>query len=632
MWKMPQARLSFLIRATYDTLPSPSNLSQWYGSDESCHLCNAPNPSLQHILSSCKTALAQGRYRWRHDQVLRKLAEVLEVGGGEEVCECSYSKKNQSSVMATEECGETQTFDPNFKRPVDDRSCTDVPCCGFFILALLGYIVVTAVAGYQGDLWKLSHPRDSSGQKCGQIGTPLEKKPLLFFFDIKKCANEQVLKDLKCQTIQICVEKCPERFLTLKEAEQSKEDIQYYSQFCKERLNTTKMTPEDLDNEMCPKQIIPSLPIMNRCLLYLKKKIDISNITTFNLNATDLNEAKTKSDQAVEFQQEALRISEVFRKSWRSILLGLIIAMTLSLLFIFLLRYLAGVIIWTAVILAILVIGYATFQSYKWYVDLICQPSSNVTIKDLELQTDFPQTPSMWLTFTIILGIVELVILLLIIYLRKRISEVIALIKEASKALSHMTSLLLYPLLTFALLSLTFNSSKVRTQCPGAECLFAFYGGETFLHKHQIVFQSYNMFMLTWCMNFVTGLGQMTLAGAFASYYWTLKKPADIRLVFSSLGRALRYHTGSLAFGSLFDSFNQVTMVIPKCLEMLLKVTKYCVTKMKCLECCISSLDYCIKFLNNYSNINTYIMGGKGGQSGVLPVVSGKAADSYDCG
>ncbi|KAJ8381264.1 hypothetical protein SKAU_G00020420 [Synaphobranchus kaupii] len=27
---------------------------------------------------SCKTALSQGRYRWRHDQVLRKLAEVLE--------------------------------------------------------------------------------------------------------------------------------------------------------------------------------------------------------------------------------------------------------------------------------------------------------------------------------------------------------------------------------------------------------------------------------------------------------------------------------------------------------------------------------------------------------------------------
>jgi len=57
MWRIPQARLSFLIRSTYDTLPSPSNLCLWYGSEECCQLCNAPNPNLQHILSSCKTAL-----------------------------------------------------------------------------------------------------------------------------------------------------------------------------------------------------------------------------------------------------------------------------------------------------------------------------------------------------------------------------------------------------------------------------------------------------------------------------------------------------------------------------------------------------------------------------------------------
>lgn len=75
---MPQARLSFLIRATYDTLLTPSNMSRLSGSEEICHLYNASNPSPQHILSSCKTALAQGWYRWQHDQVLLKLAEVLE--------------------------------------------------------------------------------------------------------------------------------------------------------------------------------------------------------------------------------------------------------------------------------------------------------------------------------------------------------------------------------------------------------------------------------------------------------------------------------------------------------------------------------------------------------------------------
>ena len=78
MWKIPQARLSFLIRSTYDTLPSPQNIHLWYGTETICSLCDVQNPNLKHILTGCKPALAQGRYGWRHDQVLQKLAEVLE--------------------------------------------------------------------------------------------------------------------------------------------------------------------------------------------------------------------------------------------------------------------------------------------------------------------------------------------------------------------------------------------------------------------------------------------------------------------------------------------------------------------------------------------------------------------------
>ena len=33
---------------------------------------------MAHILSGCKTALQQGRYRWRHDKVLQTLADILE--------------------------------------------------------------------------------------------------------------------------------------------------------------------------------------------------------------------------------------------------------------------------------------------------------------------------------------------------------------------------------------------------------------------------------------------------------------------------------------------------------------------------------------------------------------------------
>ncbi len=53
-------------------------LHQWFGTEELCPLCSTNNASLQHILSGCKTALSQDRYRWRHNLLLRKLAEVTE--------------------------------------------------------------------------------------------------------------------------------------------------------------------------------------------------------------------------------------------------------------------------------------------------------------------------------------------------------------------------------------------------------------------------------------------------------------------------------------------------------------------------------------------------------------------------
>ena len=82
----------------------------------------------------------------------------------------------------------------------------------------------------------------------------------------------------------------------------------------------------------------------------------------------------------------------------------------------------------------------------------------------------------------------------------------------------------------------------MKAQCPDSECLFAFYGGETAYHKYLIGLQFYNVFLFFWCANFVTALGQMTLAGAFASYYWAFVKPDDMPAfpVFSSLGRSLR--------------------------------------------------------------------------------------------
>ncbi|XP_004538950.1 choline transporter-like protein 2 isoform X2 [Maylandia zebra] len=557
--------------------------------------------------------------------------------------------------------GESRKFDPNFKGPIHNRGCTDILCCILFILALLGYFAVGIIAWSQGDPRKVIYPTDSRGQFCGQAGTPLEKKPLLFYFNILKCASPLVLLEFQCPTTQLCVESCPNRHLTLIKAKVgNKDDQEYYKKYCKEGVDFTGLSPpEILKDGLCPAMLMPSKAFTRRCLPALATLkggvVVVGNETTFDdgnsgtVNASDVLEASKKSNIAVEARQVAMRIFEDYTHSWHWILLGLVIAMVVSLIFIVLLRFLAGIMVWIMIILVILVIGYGIFHCYMEFASLKGEPGADVTIRDLGLQTDFSvylQIRQTWLAFMIILAIVEFIIILLLIFLRKRIMIAIALIKEASRAVGHVMSSLFYPLLTFALLAVviaywaitavflstsneqvykvfntsvcpfsretcnpkTFNSSNASLVCPDAECLFAFYGGETLYHKYLILFQFYNVFLFFWCANFVTALGQVTLSGAFASYYWAFKKPEDIPAypIFSSLGRALRYHTGSLAFGSLILSLVQVIRVLLEYLDHKLKgaQNKFAKFLLSCLKCCFWCLEKCIKFLNR----NAYIM------------------------
>ncbi|XP_066271644.1 uncharacterized protein [Branchiostoma lanceolatum] len=79
LWKLEPFRISFLLRSVYDTLPSATNLCKWgLREDPACKLCGERG-TMAHILSGCKTALSQGRYRWRHDRVLTTIASILEV-------------------------------------------------------------------------------------------------------------------------------------------------------------------------------------------------------------------------------------------------------------------------------------------------------------------------------------------------------------------------------------------------------------------------------------------------------------------------------------------------------------------------------------------------------------------------
>ncbi|XP_060744927.1 uncharacterized protein LOC132858560 [Tachysurus vachellii] len=78
LWRAEPHRIKFLVQAVYDVLPSPSNLYTWGLVDTpGCVLCQRKG-TLEHILSCCPRALGEGRYRWRHDQVLKTIAENIQ--------------------------------------------------------------------------------------------------------------------------------------------------------------------------------------------------------------------------------------------------------------------------------------------------------------------------------------------------------------------------------------------------------------------------------------------------------------------------------------------------------------------------------------------------------------------------
>ncbi|XP_078091077.1 choline transporter-like protein 2 isoform X2 [Mustelus asterias] len=561
--------------------------------------------------------------------------------------------------------GEPKKFDPSFRGPISNRSCTDIICCLIFFLAIIGYFIVGVVAWTHGDPRKVIYPTDSRGEFCGQVGSRNEHKPFLFYFNILKCANPLVLLEFQCPTPQICVSKCPDKFESFISSyallrAKKPESWKYYIQFCNPGFNDSTKTPVEVFKDRdCPAFLTPSKPFTRRCfpdLAIAKGVVTVGNKTSFSdenggsVNATRLLDAAKGANIVHEAREMAMKIFEDYTKSWYWILIGMSVALVVSLVFVILLRFIAAFMVWLSVLLVVAVLGYGIYHCFMEYRELKGVPGSEVTIHDLGFQTDlrvYLHLQQTWLAFLIILAILEVIIILMLIFLRKRILIAIALIKEASRAVGCIMSTLLYPIITFLLLLLcvaywgvtavflstsgeavykvfanettcdynmktcdpnNFNVSNITKQCPEAQCLFAFYGGESYYHKYLILFQFYNVFLFFWLTNFVIALGQVTLAGAFASYYWAFNKPADVPAfpVFSSMGRALRYHTGSLAFGSLLLAIVQVIRVVLEYVDQKVKGAKNKAAQfiLSCLKCCFWCLEKFLKFLNR----NAYIM------------------------
>ena len=60
-------------------MASPTRLKKWgYSDSDLCSLCQKHKGTVPHILSGYLVALADGRYRYRHDSVLKSVAHAIQ--------------------------------------------------------------------------------------------------------------------------------------------------------------------------------------------------------------------------------------------------------------------------------------------------------------------------------------------------------------------------------------------------------------------------------------------------------------------------------------------------------------------------------------------------------------------------
>ncbi|KAK3877288.1 hypothetical protein Pcinc_017991 [Petrolisthes cinctipes] len=568
-----------------------------------------------------------------------------------------------------ESSGEPLQHDPEFAGPLKNRSCTDIICFFLFVAFLAGWGVVIVFAVINGDPSRLLNPTDSRGRVCGM--REYANKSLLVFFDLTRCATPKVIAT-GCRTPQVCVKTCPtENWFFNPASPQINSKETRAKLICQDGVDpfdTTQSVNDLVTKDKCAYYYVQSKPFGGRCI---PRDISSQSVNIFNaINATlsqnqkwgpisqyAVLEALLKSMKYVmrfaTLQKVAEGVFQDVKTTWWLLLIGFGVAMVVSFIWILLLRFISSFMIWFSLIAFIALSGFGSYYTLNKYLTLRKNlDNSTMSPSEFEFTANFNQIAELettWLVLFIIIVTILIVCLFVLIFLRKRIRIAIALIGQASKAVGSIMSTLFFPVVPYllqlvclavfcvvAVLLASAGKAEYRlmcsiddcqcdgikenetcsmdsfnaSNCPGASCQFYDYVVDPNIPRLHI----YNVFALFWTMFFVSAFGEMVLAGAFASWYWALNKPKDVPTfaVTASLGRTLRYHVGTLAFGSLIIAIVRMIRVLLEYIDHKVREktdSKVVRCLMWCCKCCLWCLERFLKFINRNAYVYCAIYG-----------------------
>ena len=536
---------------------------------------------------------------------------------------------------------ETEKFDPykkykdfkwedpdQFKNgPVGDetRKCRDCFCCIILIVFILGCVVIAFFGFKKGKPVKILYGYDEDGNACG-YDEGYKDYPYLYFYSV--LSN---LKSLNVSKIinAICVKDCP----TDKKKDNPNKDPYYLD--CKPTKNNTDCKVEFKDyyqskkilNRFCFPSDSGSLEYnettQEKIEVYDQSKDQIIEVVVYKDEIITNNSRTYVDTQALSGNTDATKASTQLINwsffssdrivSWFSdvvvtkyaIAASVIWSFILAMLFLLFLRCCAGVIVYLTIFLVL--IGLAVLcvffrMKYNHY------KNTNDTDNKTLFQVLF------WV-FVVITAIWLLFILLMC----NRIRLAVALIKVTAKYVGRNCCIVFVPFLFFIILAawiiywliLSVYIYAAGDFNEGSKVIATF----TYDKKIRYLFW-YHLFALFYIYAVISSYSQFVYSSSAVIWYFTSEKGTEHHNILKSFHRGIRYHMGSLAFGSLIIAIVRFLMFFIEIFKKKIEATygkkvpgKCYKCIMCCIQCCLKCIGKTIEFINKHAFIMIAIKG-----------------------
>lgn len=527
----------------------------------------------------------------------------------------------------------------------EKRSCTDCLCFLLFIAFWGGFIAVGSVAFEKGRPERLIYGTDYLGYRCGGDDVPTDyntyitantnwqstvwSENKILWFPIPYTAESFSL-DVVINSA-VCVKTCP--FLTdaiVTEITNNGADMNAYSTTTKDYLTINTYGAETIDGvtTFAPAQqyvMYGTAEFFHRCI-------------PSGLTPSKMNETLHELPGFTEVSSFFFRGFSETGAAWRVLLITLCISFVFCFFYIFVMRFIIKPLVYVAIFLGFALLVLAGAAAYNRY-DALSSMSESESSDNQEEYVDF------YLAAAIIAWVAAGLYVILVIFMRKRISLACAIVSISGRVMAASPTLLLVPpcigifLLGICAWSLAVGVYLYSAQdfeyrpelIPVFNASSANYYGtnnSAYVQKGAQLFANatvklndihfsrrdllfYDLFGFLWTMGFINAVGYMIVA--FVTIFWYYsdlddsKKAAPDNSVRKAIWWTLRYHVGTLAFGSLIIAIIQFIRFM---MNYLYKQSKALQENQaaKVIMCIANCIMACFERIVNVISKNAYIL------------------------